>query len=271
MGLLQDRLNQQLDPGTPQAPIESKKTSIVQRAVREQFKQPEPPEQSELPNELEEILEEHREEKEILKQKRKRMFKTVLLALVCAYLLFLIYGVLVTGYQYGEDGKVEPVVLSVKEIGEKENYDKLKGQYDSCKQLYEKILLIDYRFDQGVEDLRLLAPEYEALLDDVESLTVKTSALDVETKYTTIKSMLLTWIKTDVAIYLQKISSAVTKENADDAAVAYQYRSIVQNDFLLITQNLITLGENTKGAEIWDMKTWSPDGYIQETVLGKEY
>lgn len=43
----------------------------------------------------------------------------IFLIVCCIYVLFLIYGVVVTDYQYNGKGKIEPQVLSVKELKQK--------------------------------------------------------------------------------------------------------------------------------------------------------
>ena len=198
---------------------------------------------------------------------RKRIIYTVLIT-VCVYLIFLIYGVLCTDYAYNDEGQIEPVVLNVDQISEKKNFDKIKVQYENERVLYEKVLLLDYRLAQGVEDPLTLAPEYEALLDEVNSLTIKTEALDVDTKYETMKVLLLNFVKTDTAVYLQKIASGITGNNAEDASIAVQYKAIMYDDFSLITQNIITIGDNVEGSDMTNIKNWSPDKFIEEAVGG---
>ena len=42
----------------------------------------------------------------------------------------------------------------------------------------------------------------------------------------------------------------------------------MNDNFQLITQNVITLGEDIKGYDLADIKNWSPEGYVQETIEG---
>ena len=215
-------------------------------------------------------LDQARKEEEAVRKhkKRKRILNFVMVA-ACVYVIFLIYGVFCTSFQYNEKGEITPVVLSVSEIKALKNYNTILVQYEDCRVLYEKILQLDYRLGLGVEDPMTLAPEYEKLLDEVNDLTVKTDALDVDMRYATIKNMLLNFVKTDTAVYLQKISSGISQNNGDDAAVAIEYKNLMYDDFSLITQNMITVGENIKGANVNGVKKWSPEGYIDEFINGK--
>ena len=216
------------------------------------------------------ILEARNEEKREKRYKiRTKIINAVLISL-CVYLIFLIYGVFCTNYQYNDKGKIEPVILSVGEIKELKEFNKILAQYEENRVLYEKVLKLDYRLSLGVEDPLVLAPEYEKLLDEVNNLTVKTNALDVDTKYETRKVMLLNWVQTDTAVYLQKISSGISNNNADDAVIAIEYKGIMYDDFSLITQNIISIGENVEGANITNIKQWSPEKFISEEVIGKK-
>jgi len=206
-----------------------------------------------------------------IKEQRSRRNKRIiytLLILACAYMIFLIYGVFCTDYAYDDNGKIVPVVLSVRQIREKNEFDKLKVQYENARVLYEKVLLLDYRLSQGVEDPIALAPEYEALLDDVNNLTIKIDALDVDTRYETVKQLLLNFVKTDTAVYLQKISSGISGNNGEDADVAVQYKYIMYDDFSIITQNIITIGDGIEGSDMTNIKKWDPDKFIEDTVGG---
>ncbi len=207
-----------------------------------------------------------------IKERNSRRLTVVISSifiLASIYLLFLIYGVFMTNYRYDDNGNIKPVVLSVEEIREKKNFDKILVSYEQCRILYESILTLDYRLAQGVENPTTLAPEYEKILDDVNTLSVKINALDAEIKYETLKNMLMQWVSTDSAVYLQKISTGILQNNQDDANVAIQYKSIMYDDFSLITQNIVTIGDKTAGTDITNIKNWSPEKYIDEQVKGK--
>ena len=184
----------------------------------------------------------------------------------CIYLLVLIFGAAVTKYQYNSDGKAVPEKMSVDDIRQKHNFDTILTQYEYCRSLYEKTLLLDYRVAQGQEDTLEIAPEYEALLDDVQNLSVKTDAISVDTKY---DQVMVNWIKNDIAVYLQNISAAISENNTEKANNALQDKDRVYDDFSLITQNIVALGSSISGADLTDIKSWTPEDYVDQEINGK--
>ena len=132
-----------------------------------------------------------------------------------------------------------------------------------------QVLMLDYRLGKGEEDPLTLAPLYEEKLDTVSSLSIKTDALTVETKYSKVKDMLLSWIKNDIAVYLQNMSSAISQNNSETAQNALQDKDRVYSDFSLITQNLVAMGENLQGVDLTDVKQWTPEDYVDEQINGE--
>lgn len=217
-------------------------------------------------------LEDYAEMQDNTKMKRgnlhTRIINFILIA-GCIYLLVLIFGAAVTKYQYNSDGKAVPEKMSVDDIRQKHNFDTILTQYEYCRSLYEKTLLLDYRVAQGQEDTLEIAPEYEALLDDVQNLSVKTDAISVDTKYDQVKSMMVNWIKNDIAVYLQNISAAISENNTEKANNALQDKDRVYDDFSLITQNIVALGSSISGADLTDIKSWTPEDYVDQEINGK--
>lgn len=225
--------------------------------------------QSETDFETETLKQRHEEEKRINRWKLSTRIVNIFLITACVYVLFLIYGVLVTDYQYSDDGTIAPQKLTVSEIKEKKSFEQIYYQYLHCRNLYEKVLILDYRLGKGEEDPLTLAPEYEALLDEVTDLSIKTDALEVDSQYSQIKSLLLTWIKDDIAVYLQNMSAAISKNDEETANNALQDKDRVYSDFSIITQNIAATGENLKGVDITDVKEWTPEDYVDEEINGK--
>ena len=217
-------------------------------------------------------LEDYAEIRDNTKMKRgnlhTRIINFILIA-GCIYLLVLIFGAAVTKYQYNSDGKAVPEKMSVDDIRQKHNFDTILTQYEYCRSLYEKTLLLDYRVAQGQEDTLEIAPEYEAHLDDVQNLSVKTDAISVDTKYDQVKSMMVNWIKNDIAVYLQNISAAISENNTEKANNALQDKDRVYDDFSLITQNIVALGSSISGADLTDIKSWTPEDYVDQEINGK--
>lgn len=217
-------------------------------------------------------LEDYAEIRDNTKMKRGNLHTSIInfiLIAGCIYLLVLIFGAAVTKYQYNSDGKAVPEKMSVDDIRQKHNFDTILTQYEYCRSLYEKTLLLDYRVAQGQEDTLEIAPEYEALLDDVQNLSVKTDAISVDTKYDQVKSMMVNWIKNDIAVYLQNISAAISENNTEKANNALQDKDRVYDDFSLITQNIVALGSSISGADLTDIKSWTPEDYVDQEINGK--
>lgn len=234
-------------------------------------------EEPELENQSVEQLEEELEKEEEKQQQRGLQVKRIrrllvrsfqiLLAILSVYTVFLIYGLMVTEYQYDETGNVKPKIVSVEEITSREIYDLLYRHYLQARNLYEDVLRLDYRLNIG-EEPKLVAMEYEEMLDKVSSLTVTVDALSVGTKYGQYKNMLLEWVKTDTAVYLQNMSIAILQNNEEKANEAVACRTQMYNDFLILTENMAILGETVPGTDLSSIYSWSPEKFIAEVLEG---
>lgn len=217
-----------------------------------------------------EKLEATRLVKQSRREKRKRALMRgiqILLAIMSAYLAFLIYGLFVTEYEYNEQGGVVPKIVSVEEIESKSVYGELYKYYCMSRSLYEDVLRIDYKLSLDPES-KLVATEYEELLDEVTSLTVAIDAFEPGSKYSQMKNMILEWVRTDIAVYLQNVSAAILQNNQEKAANAVSGREQVYSDFMIISENLAALGEAVPGYDLSDLYEWSPEKYISEVLEG---
>lgn len=280
MGLLQDRLSNQVNSNNvvdmpeinihvEKIPERQTKKESTSNPKRIQEKVEEPEEMTEETLLAYQLKKSHDEKEKIRKSKIKEKIFNIICTVLCVYLLFLIYGVVCTNYHYTDKGNIEPQILSVTDIRESKKFDVILVQYENCRVLYEKILMIDYRLGQGIEDPLVLAPEYEKMLDEIETLSIKLNALDSDTKYDQIKYMISSWIQNDAAIYLQKMSSAISQNNSEDASIALSYQTAMYNNFSLITENLVAMGDAIEGVNVTDIKSWSPEKYIDSEINGK--
>lgn len=219
-------------------------------------------------NDIDEMMADETFEAESKRKRKLRKLSQVILTAACTYMVILIYGSIITEYYYDSKGVLEPVVMSVTDISNKNEYTSLIGMYLQTRSLYETILTLDYRMASGVEDTMAIAPEYEETLDTVSTLTTQIDAAVISSKYTQVKNMLLTWVKTHSAAYCQYMSSAIAQNDSNAAAEAIAARQVLNDNFQLITQNIITLGEDIKGYDLTDIKNWSPDNYVKETIEG---
>ena len=193
---------------------------------------------------------------------------TVFMVLACVYLIFLIYGALNTSYVYNDDGKVIAQKMSVKQIQDLRDFETIANEYRQARTVYEAALQLDYRIAAGIEDPLLIAPEYERLLEQIEALAIQCQAISVSTQYTQLQTMLNIWITTDIAVYCQNMSAAISRNDASAAERALEYRTMAYNDFSVITANIATMGAQVDGADITDITEWSPEKYINQQIGG---
>lgn len=208
---------------------------------------------------------------ESAKQMRYEKFIKVVncfLIIASIYVVFLIYGVICTQYQYTDEGNIEPTIMSVDELRIKKEYEILLLSYLTDRTIYEEILILDYRLGQGLEDPVIIANEYTALLEAVNTASTKTAATVVDAKYLQMQESLSYWIKNDAALYLQYMSDAITNNNVDSASYAVMWRSKMYEDFLQITSNIVVTGDAIKGVDMTDIKAWTPDGYVDSFING---
>ena len=198
------------------------------------------------------------------KSERNKVLR-IFFVIISIYSVFLIYGVFMTDYQV-EDEKLIAQKTNTETIAAQREFTSIQSQYAQARVIYEKILLLDYRVETGLEDPLLLAPEYEDVLEEIDVLTIQLNAMDVSNKYTQTFSLLTTWASTDIAVYCQDMTSALSSDSDEYLTYAEEYREISYEDFAQITENLITLGKNVPGADIEDMQEWSPEDYVKKTT-----
>ena len=232
-----------------------------------------PEEERKDPEELEaelEAEESERQRKQIHTERVRKIagrFFQVILAVLCVYTVFLIYGLMSTEYVYDENGNVVPKIVTVEEIENRDVYALLYWHYLQARGLYEDILRLDYRLSM-YEESKLIATEYEELLDTVSSQTVAIDGLALDTKYGQFKTMLLEWVKTDAAVYLQNISAAILQNDSQKEEEALACRSQMYTDFLILSENMAVLGENVPGIDVSSLYEWSPENFISEVLEG---
>lgn len=191
-----------------------------------------------------------------------------LLIVACVYIAFLIYGVTVTSYEYDAAGKVVPQSMAVEELAAAAEFSQVQGYYLRARGLYEITLDLDFRLANNPEAALLVASDYELLLEDVAKLSVDLNAAQFNTAYAQLKRQLLYWVQTDIAVYLQNISAAITQNNAEKGNQAIIGRDIMYNDFMLISENIAIYGQAVKGANLGEIYEWSPDKYIRKVLEG---
>lgn len=200
-------------------------------------------------------------------QKRNKAI-SIIMILACVYVVFLIYGAFNTQYVYDDNGNAVPQKLDVQQLKDIKEFDKIANQYRQARQIYEEVLILDYRVGAGIEDTTILGAEYEKELEAIETLTLQLGGVSVITEYSQLLTMLTSWVSTDIAVYCQNMSAAISYNNEDYMNQALEYKNISYNDFSLVTKNLVTFGEQIDGADISDIISWSPESYISQESGG---
>lgn len=224
--------------------------------------------------EIKELEDAHKEE---LAEKRYRRFNraaNLVIILLCIYVGFLIFGVAVTQYHYANNGNIEAQKLSVSDIREEKEYEKILAQYVNLRSIYQSVLLLDYQYDQNADEHMTIATEYEEILDDILKASTQIKALDIDSKYVQLQSMMLSWVDSQssesIYTYCKLMSAGITENSDDTVNQAIQTENSVDDSFTQITSNFITLGENINGTDLVDIKEWSPEKYINEKINGKK-
>lgn len=193
----------------------------------------------------------------------------IAMTIACVYLVFLIYGALKTEYVYNEDGRVVAQRLTYEELENLETFNDVQSEYLQARRLYETILKLDYKMAAGMEDPLLIAPEYEAVLEQIDELVIQIKALDVnDPKYNQLCTMLEAWVGTDAALYCQKMSAAISRNDAQAASDALVCRNAMYNDFTIITENIVVLGSGVHGVDLSELEGWTPEKYINDNIDG---
>ena len=214
--------------------------------------------------EAQELKKNHDASKKIINILKSNKTIDILFMVGCIYLAILIFGVAMTTYQYNDKGVIEAQQLSYSDIVVKKNFEKLLDQYVECRELYEKVLKIDAKLASGSATPMTLAPQYESIVTEAELLYTKTDALPIDKQYEQVQTMLLAWLKNDLATYSKNMSVAISQNNEATANTALANREATYSDFTLITKNLIAMGEALKGVDLVNIREWDATKVIND-------
>ena len=108
--------------------------------------------------EIKELETAYKEESAEKRYRRLTQGVNLLIILLCIYTGFLIFGVAVTQYHYSDNGTIEAQKLSVSDIREKKEYEKILAQYINLRTIYQSVLLLDYQYDQNANISKYKTP-----------------------------------------------------------------------------------------------------------------
>ena len=204
--------------------------------------------------------------KSVRRQRFVRRFVSalrILVILLSAYLCFLIYGLANTDFIYNDDGKVVPEILTVSDIKKLKEYEQIQAFYLRARIIYEDILRLDYKLSVNPDAELSIAMDYTKELEVVDKFLTDIKGAEYDSGYYKLYENMTNWAKTDVALYLQYMSEALTSNNEEAASNALTCRNIVYDDFASISKNTASLAVDTKGAENIDIFEWSPESYVE--------
>jgi hypothetical protein len=218
------------------------------------------------------VLDDLSSEEQIIRSEKKKKFiqriSMIVMSFVCIYIVMLIYGTFVTEYEYDETGALAPIKMSVEDISNKNEYIELVGYYMQTRALYERILNLDYRVANQIEESVTLGGAYEELIEDIDAVVVQIEASTIGSKYNQILQMLHTFTNNYLVSYCQYMSVALVQNDEEAANQAIMGRATIESAFKTITADMVTYGENIKGYDITNIKEWSPEGYVAESIIG---
>lgn len=212
-------------------------------------------------------------EKEKVEEDKRNLNKTISLIAQIAMVIFSIYlvmnlfGLLNYRNVYDAQGNLVPEIITVEKIQKLEAYKTMKAEYLEVRKLYEFVLRTDYRLGAGLEEPIIVAQDYENALKSISQISASFGNIVVSTEYAQLMNMLESWVRNDIAIYCQNISTAISRNSNKHAKQALQYREISYNNFKTITQVFVTLALQNENIDVSDIANWSPEGYV-ETFKG---
>jgi len=204
-------------------------------------------------------------------RQKKRWTRYIPLTLVLSlsiYLCFLIFGVIYTPFAYDENNRVAPVVYSIQDLREQNEYQKIASYYIRIQNLYASTLELDADLVKNPQNSLVISFSYSELLQTVDKIVVDLNAAEFDAKYSSIYKQMKYWTSTDIALYLQYISSAIANNDQTAQANALVARRTTFSDFAIITSNIETVSKSIPGVENVVSFDWDPDEFYTTLVLG---
>lgn len=218
----------------------------------------------ELANVQKEQMEEHR-------AIRTQRIGRIILVCACVYMVFLIYGVFVTSYHYNENGEVEAQRVSAKELRELKEFEKVLVEYEQCRIVYEKLLMLDYRASSGTIDPMTLGPEYSNLnKKEIQALITKVKGAKVDSKYTDINALIYSWLNDCASVYASNQANYLETGQEEYLTNASSSKANMYNAFSNLTQNIVSIGDTVPGADMTEIREWDPQEYVEKTIRNQE-
>lgn len=209
--------------------------------------------------------------KSVKRERIKRKWdkiKWYLMIIAAVYIIFLVFGGIVTQFEYDKNGNYGPVKMSYSDLKNKEKFNELLQYYYTVRGLYEDALTYDYKLSLDSSQSITLSSKYNSLISRTDKVYVKVKALSTNAEYETLQGLLLSWMER-FELYSKHMNSALATNDATAGTQALEDRQAVYKLFDTLTANFAGIANNVKGiksTEIEELKSWTPDKFIYEEL-----
>lgn len=211
-----------------------------------------------------ELGEERRKSKRLTKI--RSYFGVIALSLLCAYLVFLVIGVISTKYYITDDNVNMPVIAGYQTLQAREDYNAVKDQMSEIRDILRDMTIIDIKVANEDISYAEAAVQYTQLLNDqVDILIPRVQAMDVTDNNALIRQQMESLLANDIAIYLQNITAALQSSDATAAQEALAWRESAFTSFEALNENVFALaqGIHEENDAFWE---WT----LNEAVVEKD-
>lgn len=196
---------------------------------------------------------------------RKHWLKTLMI-LLCLYLSFFLFAMLISGYYIDENGIRQPIVLSMDYLADREDYRELREHYDAIEDLVVDMTVIDIHLAN--EDITAMeaATLYTALLNErVDIMIPKITAMELGDEQAVLQQSMESILSNDIAVYLQKMIDGLKTGNTDSINTAMVWRDKLLSSFNVIRGDMANLCDRVK-FDSADLREWN----LSEEALEKD-
>lgn len=188
-----------------------------------------------------------------LKKNRLRIF----LGVLCTYLLFILFAMLVSDYYIDENGIRQPIVLSFEYLAVRDDYRTLLKQYKAIEELVVDITVVDIHLaNEDITEMEA-ATQYSTILDDrLDVMIPKITAMELGNEQIVLQQSMETLLSNDIAVYLQKIIEGLKTGNTDSVNIALVWREKSLAAFDTIRADMANLCDRAK-ADSTFIREWS--------------
>lgn len=172
--------------------------------------------------------------------KRSFAVSTKIVVALIIYVFFLVIGIFSTSFVSNPvTGVKEAQIITVQMHEEHVSYNLLKEQYLIIRDLLTQTQKIDSGFQESHGDQSFIyATKYENLLSVIDKNIPKAKGLAVDSKYNTLLNQVVNIYTNDLAIYLQKMTTALSQQDQTAFLEAMSWREQTITDFEKLRKNM---------------------------------